>query len=264
MVSVKANYTQHNVQQNRHPYLARTRPTIARWALAERSYRAAPLNFQRYPNGRTGGLYKRGSGLPIRGARWSWCSPMPGTDKADYRALGIGGAFVPRCAIEFSRAILRIGWIYVKAVPRAAGAFSFSPVIFAAAEIQSPGYAPTRSWQQIFGGWTAASHPALSLQHNLHYTQQGLWIPVAARMTGWGSRILTAARITADNEKAMTRRNCSESMGERLIGGSSFVMPNQPEQLPPLNCPNSSNSALPDIRPLPTRAAPIYHDVCDS
>ena len=76
-------------------------------------------------------------------------------------------------------------------------------VILAAAGIQSPDYAPTRSWQQIFGGWTASSHPALSLPHNLHYTQQGLWIPVATRMTAWGSRIPTAARITADNEKAL-------------------------------------------------------------
>ena len=81
--------------------------------------------------------------------------------------------------------------------------FSFSPVILAGAGIQSPDYASTRSWQQIFGGWTAASNPALSLQHNLHYTQQGLWIPVATRMTGWGSRILTAARIMTDNEKAL-------------------------------------------------------------
>ena len=82
-------------------------------------------------------------------------------------------------------------------------AFSFSPVIPAAAGIQSPDYAPTRSRQQIFGGWTAALHPARLPQHYLHYTQQGLWIPVATRMTGWGSRILTAARITADNEKAL-------------------------------------------------------------
>ena len=50
---------------------------------------------------------------------------------------------------------------------------------------------------------TAASHPAVFCQHNRHYTQKGLWIPVAGRMTGWGSRILTAARITADNEKAL-------------------------------------------------------------
>ena len=78
--------------------------------------------------------------------------------------------------------------------------------ILAATGIQSPDYAPTRSWQQIFGGRTLVSHPALSLQHNLHYTQQGLWIPVATRMTGWGSRILTAARITADNEKALAPR----------------------------------------------------------
>ena len=41
----------------------------------------------------------------------------------------------------------------------------------------------------------------------------GLWIPIATRMTGWGSRILTAARITADNEKAMGERNYSESRG---------------------------------------------------
>ena len=81
--------------------------------------------------------------------------------------------------------------------------FSFSPVILAGAGIQSPDYASTRSWQQIFGGWTAATNPAFSLQHNLHYTQQGLWIPVATRMTGWGSRILTAARKMADNEKAL-------------------------------------------------------------
>ena len=84
-------------------------------------------------------------------------------------------------------------------------AFSFSPVILAATGIQGPDYAPTRSWQQIFGGWTAASHPAHFLRHNLHYTQQGLWIPVATRMTGWGSRILTAARIRADNEKTPQR-----------------------------------------------------------
>ena len=142
-------------------------------------------------------------------------------------------------------------------------AFSFSPVIFAAAGIQNPDYAPTRSWHQILGGWTAASHPAYSLQHNIHYTQPGLWIPVATRMTGRASRILTAARITATNEKAMTRRNCSESMGEHTMGGPSFVMPNQPEQLPP-NCSNSPNNALADIRPLPTRAAPIYHDACDA
>ena len=142
---------------------------------------------------------------------------------------------------------------------RRTGPFQFPPVILTAAGIQSPDYAPTRLWHQIFGGWAAASHPALSLQHNLHYTQQGPWIPVATRMTGWGPRILTAARIMADNDKAMTRRNCSESMGERLIRGSSFVMPNQPEQSPP-NCSNSPNNALTDIRPLPTCAAPIYHD----
>ena len=83
--------------------------------------------------------------------------------------------------------------------------------ILAAAGIQSPDYAPTRSWQQIFGGWTAASHPARPHQHNLHYTQQGLWIPASARMTGWGSRILTAARITVDNEKALCQAgNCSD------------------------------------------------------
>ena len=35
--------------------------------------------------------------------------------------------------------------------------------ILDAAGIQSPGYALTRSWQQIFGGRTAASRPALSL-----------------------------------------------------------------------------------------------------
>ena len=85
-------------------------------------------------------------------------------------------------------------------------AVSFSPVTLAAAGIQSPFHAPTRSGQQIFGGWTAASHPAHFLQHNLHYTQQGLWIPVATRMTGWGSRILTAAQIMADNGQALTRR----------------------------------------------------------
>ena len=44
---------------------------------------------------------------------------MSGANKADYRALGIGGVLVLRCAVEFSFAILRIGWIYVKAVPRA-------------------------------------------------------------------------------------------------------------------------------------------------
>ena len=59
-------------------------------------------------------------------------------------------------------------------------------------------------------------------------------------MTAWGPRILTAARMTADNEKAMgnsdvlwpskrSGRNCPESMGEHLTGGPSFVMPNQPE-----------------------------------
>ena len=94
------------------------------------------------------------------------------------------------------------GWCDSRAAPLPR-AFSFSPVIPAAVGIQSPDYAPTRSWQQIFGGWTAASHPALSLQHNLHYAPQGFWIPVATRMTGWGSRILTAARITAGNEKAL-------------------------------------------------------------
>ena len=58
------------------------------------------------------------------------------------------------------------------------------PVILVTTGIQSPDYEPTRSWQQIFGGWTAASHTALSLQHNLHYTQEGLRIPVAAKVTG--------------------------------------------------------------------------------
>ena len=43
------------------------------------------------------------------------------------------------------------------------------PVILVATGIQGPDYAPARSWQQIFGGRTAASHPALSLQHNLYY-----------------------------------------------------------------------------------------------
>ena len=94
--------------------------------------------------------------------------------------------------------------------------------ILPAAGIQSPDHAPTRSWQQIFGVWTAASHPARLPQHNLRYTQQGLWIPVATRilmaslrphmrmkmaifmaMTGWASRTLTAARITVDDEKAL-------------------------------------------------------------
>ena len=52
-------------------------------------------------------------------------------------------------------------------------AVSFSPVILAGAGIQSPDCAPTRSWQQIFGGWTAASHPALfpSAQPSLHTTR---------------------------------------------------------------------------------------------
>ena len=77
-----------------------------------------------------------------------------------------------------------------------------SSVILSAAGIQSPGYGPTWSWRQIFGGWTA-SRPARPPQHNLHCTQQGLWIPVATRMTWWGSRILTAARITANNETAL-------------------------------------------------------------
>ena len=45
--------------------------------------------------------------------------------------------------------------------------------------------------------------PCAFPQHNFYYTQQGLWIPVSTRMTGWGCRILTAARITADNEKAL-------------------------------------------------------------
>ena len=61
---------------------------------------------------------------------------------------------------------------------------STTPVILVATGIQGPDYAPARSWQQIFGGWTAASHPALSLRHNLHYTQEGLRIPVAAKVTG--------------------------------------------------------------------------------
>ena len=30
--------------------------------------------------------------------------------------------------------------------------------------------------------WTPASHPARHPGHNLHYTQQGLWIPAATRM----------------------------------------------------------------------------------
>ena len=46
---------------------------------------------------------------------------------------------------------------------------STTPVILVATGIQSPDYAPARSWQQIFDGWTAASHPALSLRHNLYY-----------------------------------------------------------------------------------------------
>ena len=86
-------------------------------------------------------------------------------------------------------------------VVKAKTGFSFSPVILAGAGIQSPDYAPTRSWQQIFGGWSAACPSASpSAQPSLH---TGLWIPVATRMTGWGSRILTAARITADNGKAL-------------------------------------------------------------
>ena len=91
---------------------------------------------------------------------------------------------------------------------RAPGPFHFPPAILAGSGIQSPDCAPTRSGQQIFGGWTAASHPARLPQHNLHYTQQGLWIPVTTRMTGWGSRILTAARITADDGKALVRTPC--------------------------------------------------------
>ena len=83
------------------------------------------------------------------------------------------------------------------------GPFHSPLVISAGAGIQSLDYAPKRSWQQIFGGRTAGSHPALSLQHNLHYTQQGLWIPVATRMTGWGSRIPAATRITGDNRKTI-------------------------------------------------------------
>ena len=31
-------------------------------------------------------------------------------------------------------------------------------------------------------GWTAAPDPARLPGHNLHYTQQGLWIPVATRI----------------------------------------------------------------------------------
>ena len=75
--------------------------------------------------------------------------------------------------------------------------------ILAAAGIQSPGYALTRSWQQIFGDRTAASRPALSLSTTFIAHNKGLWIPVATRMTRWDCRILTAARITADNEKAL-------------------------------------------------------------
>ena len=97
---------------------------------------------------------------------------------------------------------------------REQGLFVF-PVILAGAGIQSPDYAPTRSWQQISGRRTAASDPVVSLQHNLHYTQQELWIPVATRMTGWGSRILTAARITLAMKRHRSVSNCSCS-GSRI------------------------------------------------
>ena len=59
-----------------------------------------------------------------------------------------------------------------------------TPVLPAAAVIQSPGYARTRSWQQIFGGWAAVSHPAVCCQHNLHYTQPGLPDSRCGWMTG--------------------------------------------------------------------------------
>ena len=56
---------------------------------------------------------------------------------------------------------------------------------------------------------TAASHPAVSCQHNRHHTKKGLWIPAAARMTmergGTAVRRVSvrAAEITADNEKTL-------------------------------------------------------------
>ena len=84
-----------------------------------------------------------------------------------------------------------------------------TPVILAAAGTQSPDYAPTPSWQQIFGGgrWHRTQRFSFSttfITHK-HYTQKRLWIPVATRMTGWGSRILTAARITANNENTLAK-----------------------------------------------------------
>ena len=58
------------------------------------------------------------------------------------------------------------------------------PVILVATGIQGPDYAPARSWQQIFGGWTAASHPALSLQHNLYYYENSPFSPSCVAPAG--------------------------------------------------------------------------------
>ena len=54
--------------------------------------------------------------------------------------------------------------------------------------------------------------------------------------------------------------NCSESMGEHLRGGPSFVIPNKPEQITPLNCSDSPNDAPTDIRPLPARPSAMMPD----
>ena len=64
-------------------------------------------------------------------------------------------------------------------------AFQLSPVILAAAGIQSPDHAPRRLCQLRRAGWTGR-RPSWTIPADPHQVgwEKGLWIPAAARMTG--------------------------------------------------------------------------------
>ena len=64
-------------------------------------------------------------------------------------------------------------------------AFQLSPIILAAAGIQSPDHAPRRLCQLRRAGWTAR-RPSWTIAADPHQVgwEKGLWIPAAARMTG--------------------------------------------------------------------------------
>ena len=71
----------------------------------------------------------------------------------------------------------------------AAGAFQWSPVILAAAGIQSPDHAPRRLCRLGRAAWTGRRPTwTISADPRLVGWEKGLWIPAAARMTGVGDK----------------------------------------------------------------------------